>query len=108
MRYLVAALLLALPVLAWSFPARGHGEHDWMRTGNYHNPKTGIHCCSPHQDCTVVPVSKVKTTPDGFLLEETGETIPYSEAHKSEDENMWRCAASDFSTRCFFYVPPGY
>lgn len=97
-------LLVALCVLA--APALAH-DH-WINKGDYVSPRTNVHCCNANQDCNPVPADQVEVTPAGFFLRASGETIPFDEAIKSEDENYWRCETVFKTTRCFFFPPPGY
>ncbi len=98
------ALSAAIVVLAsFSLPASAHDF--WINHGNYKSPKDGSHCCG-HNDCFLVPASDMKPTAHGWLIQSLGETIPYSEAHTSEDGEFWRCKRYDGSRRCFFAPEP--
>lgn len=76
-------------------PAAAH-DH-WINRGDYRSP-TGTHCCGPN-DCFVIP--NVRAAPNGYILPD-GEVVPFSEALISEDDDYWRCRATDGSRRCFF------
>jgi hypothetical protein len=112
MRIILALLLLTVPALA----------HDsWMSQGNYKNSK-GETCCNEN-DCKILPVTKVRATSDGYIIETDWgtELIPYKEVLDSQDNNYYRCVMPDYAydflgrdyqsnphskTRCLF-VPKG-
>jgi hypothetical protein len=97
---LAAGFILAL---AYSQPTQAHDF--WINHGNYKSPR-GEHCCGDN-DCSMVPAGDVKGTPNGWLIESSGELVPYSETHSSEDGEFWRCERYDESRRCFFAPQPG-
>lgn len=69
----------------------------------------GIECCSS-KDCTRLPHGEISTVEGGYLVNSTGELIPYksSKIKRSRDEFFHRCAlGGDFSrkTSLCLYVP---
>lgn len=80
--------------------------HDHWISREQRRSATGEWCCS-EADCAPVPDEKVRVTPRGYVLEETGETIPTRSAQPSGDGRYWRCRRPDATTRCFFFPPPG-
>lgn len=101
MRWLVAALLLALPVLAWAFPARAHEDAAWIMA----NPETSW-CCGPH-DCEAIEDESVAIVAEGVLVKATQETILYQDLKQSIDNRWWRCRHPSGNTRCLFRPPFG-
>ena len=97
----------AVPVTALAlFCLSSHAfAHDfWINHSGYKAP-TGEHCCG-NNDCFVLSATDMQSTPAGWLIRSSGETIPYSEAQPSEDGEFWRCKRSDGSRRCFFAPQP--
>jgi hypothetical protein len=77
--------------------------HDsWINRGGYRSA-AGELCCG-EGDCFTV--NGVTSSTVGYLLNETGELVPYSEALPSPDGAYWRCKRTDGSRRCFFAPPP--
>lgn len=92
----------ALVLLLFS-PAYAHDF--WINHSGYKSTVDGSHCCG-NNDCFVVPSSEMQSTPTGWVIKTTGETIPYSEAQSSEDGEFWRCKKYDGTRRCFFAPQP--
>lgn len=101
-----AALLLAGMVE----PAGAHGAASWIMEENLSDPLTHEACCGA-EDCEVVPSTGVRLLESGYLIYETGETIPHSRAQDSKDGQFWRCknliGLDTGKTRCFFRGLPG-
>lgn len=102
---LLAAVLLGLPLLA-SSTATAHdpdtGQPNWITSGRYVSPHTGVHCCGP-KDCERLDPTRVEATPRGLILHAyNDELVPYTEATPSEDQHYWRCHGVDRQRRCFF------
>ena len=76
---------------------------DWIRQGKHLNNK-GESCCGLH-DCTEIDGSGITTRPDGYYIKGLRETVPYSEAKRSEDGKYWRCQWGG-ERKCFFAPPP--
>lgn len=92
----------ALMLLFFS-PAYAHDF--WINHSGYKSPIDGSHCCG-HNDCFMLEPTDMQSTPAGWLIRSSGETIPYSEAMTSEDGEFWRCKRADGSRRCFFAPQP--
>jgi hypothetical protein len=96
-----ASFRVAAPVLALAIAqvARAHGEAAWIMDGKY------AWCCG-EKDCAIVPATRIRIVPGGYLLLDTGEIFPEDVAKPSPDDDFWRCrtdAADPKSpTRCFF------
>jgi hypothetical protein len=77
-------------------PARAH-DH-WIS----HN----FAWCCGNEDCAPVKTENVRVVPGGYLIVQTGEVIPESQALPSVDGEYWRCqymkGALKGQTRCFF------
>lgn len=52
-----------------------------------------LSCCS-NQDCQPIDASEIRSTPVGWLVEPTGEVIPYGDRREliSEDGGYHRCS----------------
>lgn len=92
--------------LAAAMPAAAHdpdtGKPNWIDSGRYVSPQTGVHCCGPN-DCERLDPSRVEATPNGLVLHAfNDEIVPYAEATPSEDGAYWRCHSADKRRRCFF------
>lgn len=102
----VALFALTIAFIAAMFPSqvRAHGDAAWIRQGKH------AWCCG-REDCAMVPATRVRVVPGGYLLLDTGETIPEDRAMSSPDGEFWRCrvnaADPNSKTRCFFRAPPG-
>jgi len=84
------------------------GAHEsWISRGAYRSPIDGSGCCGTG-DCFIVPATDMQSTPAGWRISSTGETIPFAEAQMSEDGQFWRCKKLDQSRRCFFAPPMGF
>lgn len=83
-----AALCLVAPhKRAW-----GHGEHDWIRQGDFRDA-SGNPCCS-ELDCRMHPVSSgdvIELDNGDFRYVPTGEVVPREQTRPSPDGNYWRC-----------------
>lgn len=62
-------------------------------------------CCGG-QDCAPIPDGSVKYTSAGWLIIETGETIPFADAQISHDQHFHRCKITLYPEKtrkgCFF------
>jgi hypothetical protein len=100
----------ALVLLATVDLARAHGAASWIMEENLSDPVTHEACCGV-EDCEVVPSNGVRLLESGYLIYETGETIPHSRAQDSKDGQFWRCknliGLDTGKTRCFFRRLPG-
>lgn len=91
-------LVAGLAIVAASAAAWPHGPAAWIMNGPYYAILTGqpdVHCCGP-SDCEAWPEEDVETTPQGYRLKSTGETIPfakafYTEADQVQRSRFWRC-----------------
>lgn len=123
-RLLLAGAVLCL-VVGFTMVAKAHGLAAWiMADPNYKTsllwPEFDSHCCGP-ADCEPYPASKVKLGPNGYVLEDTGEVIPYMLVYSTPGKvieetgyEFWRCRfvgywnmqrdgkPLDGKTRCFF------
>lgn len=67
------------------------------------------YCCND-RDCRPVADGSVRPTTGGWFVQETGETVPYSQARESQDGRfhvcIWPPGAKIPKVRCL-YVPPG-
>ncbi len=66
--------------------------------------------CCHDRDCKPVPAASIRENPDGYLVRETGEVIPYRDRriHPSPDNDFHRCSIRgepDGQTLCI-YAPP--
>jgi len=98
-------LIVLLGLLASSFAA----AHDhWISRNRMVDPQSGEWCCN-HIDCDRVPTGGVREIFGGYLVGETGETIPYQRViWKSEDGVWWRCRnLRTNATRCLIGPPQG-
>ena len=106
------AIVVILFVLAWSDPARGHGDAEWIQRGSYRNT-IGELCCG-ERDCFEVPSENVTPVEGGYRVvfqndpKAPGyvEFVPNAEAQPSPDGHYWRCAWGGMR-KCFFFPPPG-
>lgn len=91
-------------------PASAHGAASWIMDNAMIDPVTKESCCGA-QDCEMVPATGVRIVEGGYLIYETGETIPESRAQDSKDGHFWRCryltGIDTGKTRCFFRGLPG-
>jgi hypothetical protein len=96
------SIALAAAISALASPALSHDAP----SGWSYPPR----CCGG-RDCQALPRNAVKWTPAGWLILETGETIPESEAEQSPDNEFHRCrtAVSDrgSKTRSGCFWAPG-
>ena len=104
MKWIIAALIVALPILAWTHPVFAH-DH-WINAGRYRSPVDGMLCCGKN-DCVVLSAEDVKITAAGYLLPAIGDVVPFREALPSEDGKYHRCHRPDGSRRCFFAPQQG-
>lgn len=92
-------------------------SHDnWINKNGLRDPISGHYCCNA-MDCRAVPKDGLRETGGGYLIVESGETIPYNRiVWRSPDGTWWRCqyGASQWSgtfmggtTRCLIGPPPG-
>ncbi len=77
-RLVIIAALIAVPASAHDAPT------GW---------RYGIECCSTF-DCFQAPVDHVRETTDGYVVDPTGELIPYGDRRIkiSQDEFFHRCS----------------
>ena len=66
--------------------------------------------CCHNRDCRPVPATSIHEEPDGYVVQETGELIPYQDRriHPSPDNNFHRCSIrgdANSHTLCI-YAPP--
>jgi hypothetical protein len=66
--------------------------------------------CCHNRDCRPVPATSISEAPEGYLVRETGELIPYQDRriHPSPDNDFHRCSIhgdADSHTLCI-YAPP--
>jgi hypothetical protein len=83
--------------------------HDhWISRNRITDPTSGEWCCN-HIDCAEVPQNGVRENGVGYVVAETGETIPYARIiWKSQDGSWWRCRnMRTNATRCLIGPPPG-
>lgn len=97
-------LAAAVAALCLAAPAGAH-EH-WINAGHYRDPVTGHLCCGDH-DCFPQPAGLVDEVSGGYVLLETGETIPEARAIDSGDGQFWTCRypaghVQAGQIRCFF------
>lgn len=97
---LVGSLLLPFAAIA----------HDsWIGSNRMTDPVSGEWCCN-HIDCAAIPAGGLQRAPGGYLVTETGETIPASRViwGTPPDGAWWRCRnLSTNATRCLIGPPPG-
>jgi hypothetical protein len=79
--------------------------HDFWIDGRRVDPATKKLCCGEN-DCRRVPLEVAHVTQDGYRLDDTQETIPWSRVQPSPDGAMWRCRWNG-QTQCFFAPPVG-
>lgn len=109
---IVAALIITVVMVAgaagiaslglWLLTTRA-AAHEWYPS----------ECCSG-QDCIPVPFEAIRLTPDGFLIVETGDLIPYGDdrlrftpvEHEDGRGYHWCRSLVDAQTFCLF-VPGG-
>lgn len=104
---IIAFLLLLIPARADESPNApqrplGHvhtNGSDWIRAGKHLNGK-GESCCGLN-DCHEIDGAGISTTPSGYFIKGLRETVPYSEAKRSEDGKYWRCQWGG-ERKCFF------
>jgi hypothetical protein len=92
----------ALVFWAMHSPAKAHDF--WMDRQKV-DPLTKHLCCGEN-DCKIVPSEIAHVTPNGYRLDDSGETIPWDHVQISPDGYMWRCRWGG-ETQCFFAPPPG-
>jgi hypothetical protein len=99
-------LLLVLCALCGSSYAVAH-DH-WISRNRMIDPQSGEWCCN-HIDCTAVPAGGVAEQNGGYVVTETGETIPYARViWRSQDGEWWRCRnLRTNATRCLIGPPQG-
>jgi hypothetical protein len=106
-------LVILLLALALLFPALAHDDHlaaddtgAWVGRGGYKDPFSREPCCG-ERDCFKVDVLIKR---DGYLLEDTGEIVPFWRAITNAfDSSYWRCHKfinNTKVTRCLFVPPP--
>jgi hypothetical protein len=79
--------------------------HDFWIDGKKVDPITKKLCCGEN-DCQMISLSIAHVTQVGYLLDDTGETIPWHRVQLSPDGAMWRCRWGG-QTQCFFAPPLG-
>jgi hypothetical protein len=82
--------------------------HDsWINRSRLTDPMSGQWCCN-HIDCAEIPNGGVREVSGGFLVSETGETIPYTRVIWASPEGTWvRCRNMQTNaTRCLIGPPP--
>ncbi len=100
---MAASLMLQLTIVSPALP------HDWY-TG-FSNPRTGEPCCNV-DDCKPVTSDAVRSTPQGWMVVETGEVVPYREALRSEDRDFHLCRKGSWKEQRFLgpliclFAPP--
>ena len=92
-----AAVIVASLVLQLTFVSSA-APHDWY-TG-FSNPRTGEPCCNV-DDCKPVASDAVRSTPQGWMVVETGEVVPYREALRSEDRDFHLCRKGSWKEQRF-------
>ena len=99
----VVSLMLQLTIV---LPA---SSHDWY-TG-FTNPRSGEPCCNV-DDCKPVASDAVRSMPQGWMVVETGEVVPYREALRSEDRDFHLCRKGSWKEQRFLgpliclFAPP--
>lgn len=97
-----AGLVFAASLLGAAGPAAAH-DH-WI--------SDNFSWCCGEEDCAPLSAGDVRIRPGGgYLIIQTGEVIPESEALPSADGQCWRCqylkGELKGRTRCFFRGLPG-
>lgn len=66
-------------------------------------------CCSD-RDCKPIDETSIQETPAGYLVKQSGETIPYADKRIkfSPDGRFYRCAAVPSHTICLYTPPRGF
>jgi hypothetical protein len=98
---------LLVVLLGSSFAA---AHESWISKNKLRDPLSNQWCCN-HIDCAEVPQSGVREVNGGYLLAETGETIPYTRVIWASPEGTWvRCrymsGEKANQTRCLIGPPP--
>lgn len=97
-------LLLGGIVLAYALLAgRPVVAHEWFADHRY-TTADGAHCCNG-RDCRPYEAAKVSLAPSGYVLHD-GVTVPFAQAHQSQDDKFWRCDWGG-RFRCLFVVVGG-
>lgn len=89
----------------WTSAARAHGDHDWIRKGEYMGVD-GTRCCGV-DDCQHIPAARIARMPEGYVLRDYDLFVPFRQTQPSEDGKFWLCRSEQKSMRCFFAPPPG-
>lgn len=93
---MVRLIILALAIVASSTLAIAHSWYDYD-------------CCHD-RDCWPLPAFSVEATSQGWKILETGETIPFSQARKSKDDDFHICrrgGKKDGEIICLYAPPMG-
>jgi len=98
---------LALLIILFASPAWAHGDADWIRKGGYANPADPRQFCCGRVDCVEIAAERVHEGPDGYKLDDYGETVPHKLSTPSEDGKYWRCQWGG-ERKCFFYPLTGF
>lgn len=102
---MVHLITVVLVLVASTFAA----AHDsWISRNRLTDPSSGEWCCN-HIDCRAVPHGGVNEVSGGYVISETGETIPYARViWRSQDGIWWRCRnMRTNATRCLIGPPQG-
>jgi hypothetical protein len=96
----------ALLLLAWTTSASAH--ESWISRKRLADPLSGQWCCN-HIDCAEIPRGGIREVAGGYLIAETGETIPFHRVIWASPEGTWvRCRNMQTNaTRCLIGPPPG-
>jgi hypothetical protein len=91
-------------LVAVQFVSRA-SAHEFWRDARRVAPATKKLCCGEN-DCRSVPLEVAHATHDGYHLDDTEETIPWSRVQPSPDGEMW-CGRWGAQTQYFFAPPLG-
>ena len=97
-------------VLLWTLPAAAHDAQPTAAKPNgWSYP---FSCCSGY-DCREVPQSSIGERPEGYVIEGTGEVLPYQDTRlkDSPDGEYHWCSvagANNSRTICLFVPPKGF
>jgi hypothetical protein len=76
--------------------------HEKWWDGKEVDPVTKRYCCGDN-DIKHLEPSEVHVRPDGYKLDDSGETVPYAQAQPSPDGEYWVFRwGNPVRTQCFF------
>ncbi|WP_245428415.1 hypothetical protein [Kumtagia ephedrae] len=110
-----SSALVAFWVIVGSgvFGAAPAGAHDALPTAAQPNGWSYPFSCCSGYDCRAVPQTAISERPEGYVIQGTGEVLPYRDARlkDSPDGEFHWCSvagANDSRTICLFVPPRSY